>query len=222
MSYTIALAGNPNSGKTSLFNELTGSKQHVGNWPGVTVDKKEGIYKKNKDYKILDLPGTYSLFVHSEEERVARDFLCFNKPEVTVVITDASCLERNLNLTLQILEITPRVILCVNLIDEAKRKGITIDTASLAKHLGIPVLATIARNGHGLSELKETVVKMIKGKIILQSYQVPYPEDIETVVKKWQESLAGILPDHLDPRWVALKILEGDQDLIAKIENLIR
>ena len=162
----IALAGNPNTGKSTLFNSLTGLKQHTGNWPGKTVTNAQGKYIHNdRQYILVDLPGTYSLLAHSVEEEVARDFICFGKPHATVVVTDGTSLERNLNLVLQIMEITDKVIVCVNLMDEARRKNIDIDLKYLEKLLGVPVVGSAARNGQGLEELKDVIEKLVSGEI---------------------------------------------------------
>ena len=147
MSYTIALAGNPNCGKTSLFNELTGSKQHVGNWPGVTVDKKEGSYKKDPQYTILDLPGTYSLSPYSAEEVIARDYIVNEKPDCVINIIDSTCIERNLYLSLQIMETGVPTVLALNMMDEVEKRGIKIDAEGLSKTLGVTVVPIIARSG---------------------------------------------------------------------------
>ena len=150
----VALAGNPNTGKSTLFNALTGLKQHTGNWPGKTVSRAEGGFEFNKvRYKLVDLPGTYSLLSASHDEEVARDFLLFGRPDATVVVVDATSLERNLNLVLQVLEITDRVVVAVNLMDEAKRKGLEVDVRSLSRDLGVPAVPVIARTGEGLHAL---------------------------------------------------------------------
>ena len=140
-SYTIALAGNPNVGKSTIFNNLTGMHQHTGNWPGKTVANASGhCYFKNADFLFIDIPGTYSIMSCSEEEEIARNYICFENPDATVIVLDATCLERNLNLVFQIMEITPNIIVCVNLLDEAKNKKINIDLSKLSKLLGVPVV----------------------------------------------------------------------------------
>lgn len=144
--YTIAIAGNPNVGKSTVFNALTGMKQHTGNWPGKTVENTSGICEyKNKKILLVDIPGTYSIMSNSEEEEIARDYICFGNPDATIVIVDATCLERNLNLVYQVMEITKNIVVCVNLLDEAKKKGIKIDLEKLEQKLGVPVVGTIAR-----------------------------------------------------------------------------
>ena len=161
MSYTIALAGNPNCGKTSLFNELTGSKQHVGNWPGVTVDKKEGVYRKDSQYKILDLPGTYSLSPYSAEEVIARDYIVQEKPDCVIDIIDSTCIERNLYLSLQIMETGAPTVIALNMMDEVEKRGIKIDAEGLSKELGVAVVPIVARNGKGVAELMAAVADTI-------------------------------------------------------------
>ncbi len=159
--YTIAIAGNPNVGKSTIFNGLTGMHQHTGNWPGKTVANASGICNfQNKKFLLVDIPGTYSLMSHSEEEEIARDYICFGNPDATVVIVDATCLERNLNLVYQVMEITPNIVLCVNLLDEAKRKGIHINFELLEEKLGIPVVGTIARKEKTLKKLMQKVYEV--------------------------------------------------------------
>ena len=161
-SYTIALAGNPNVGKSTIFNNLTGMHQHTGNLPGKTVSNASGLsYYKDKDFLFVDIPGTYSIMSCSEEEEIARDYICFEKPDATVIVIDATCLERNLNLVFQIMEITQNVIVCVNLLDEAKKKKIKIDLNKLSKELGVPVVGTIARKKKTLNNLMEKVILIL-------------------------------------------------------------
>ena len=161
MSYTIALAGNPNCGKTSLFNELTGSKQHVGNWPGVTVDKKEGVYRKDSQYTILDLPGTYSLSPYSAEEVIARDYIVQEKPDCVIDIIDSTCIERNLYLSLQIMETGAPTVIALNMMDEVEKRGIKIDAEGLSKELGVAVVPIVARSGKGIPELMAAVADTV-------------------------------------------------------------
>lgn len=160
--YTIALAGNPNVGKSTIFNSITGMHQHTGNWPGKTVANATGKSNyKEAELKWVDIPGTYSIMSNSEEEEIARDYICFGNPDATVVVVDATCLERNLNLVFQIMEITDNIIVCVNLLDEAKRKKIKIDLQELSKQLGVPVVGTNARKKKTLNNLLETVYRSV-------------------------------------------------------------
>ncbi|HZK18226.1 MAG TPA: ferrous iron transporter B [Clostridia bacterium] len=181
----VALAGNPNTGKSTVFNALTGLRQHTGNWPGKTVLHAEGtcIHNGHK-YTLIDLPGTYSLLANSADEEVARDFICFAKPDATVVVVDATCLERNLNLALQVIEITGKVILCVNLIDEARRKKLVINTNKLSKQLGVPVVTTSARNGEGLPELMNTIGKVVSGVLTPKPKPVYFGDDVAGIYNR--------------------------------------
>src|SRR5690554_6892094 len=164
--FTVALAGNPNTGKSTVFNVLTGLRQHTGNWPGKTVARAEGSFNfRDSKFGLIDLPGTYSLLSTSEDEEVARDFVLFGKPDVTVIVVDATRLERNLGLVFQLLEITGRAVLCLNLVDEARKHAITVDTRALTKELGIPVVATNARAKEGLNELVEMIHLVASGRI---------------------------------------------------------
>ena len=217
----VALAGNPNVGKSTVFNSLTGLKQHTGNWPGKTVTNAQGRYKhKDTNFIMVDLPGTYSLMADSVEEEVARDFVCFADPDATVIVTDATCLERNLNLVLQTLEITGRVVVCVNLIDEAKRKKIRIDTASLSEQLGVPVIGTNARKGEGLKELMDAVSAVSHGSDTTP-LKVIYDETIEQAAGLIEPAVKELLNDRLNSRWVALKLLDGDETLLESIQKYL-
>lgn len=216
--YIIALAGNPNTGKSTIFNALTGLRQHTGNWPGKTVAQYRGSYNLNgKRITLVDLPGIYSLLTNSIEGEIARDFICFEQPDAAIVVVDSTCLERNLNLVLQILEITSKVILCANLMDEAKRKGIHIDIRGLEEKLGIPVIPTVARSGKGIKKLKTAIDDLICGRIITQPCRLQYSAQIEKAIEEMEKELAPIATNELSPRWVALQLLTGDSTFINRI-----
>ncbi len=203
----IALAGNPNVGKSTVFNGLTGLKQHTGNWPGKTVATAVGTYThEDKDYILVDIPGTYSLMAHSAEEEVARDFICFGGTDGVVVVCDATCLERNLNLVLQTLEIAPHVAVCVNLMDEAKKKGIVIDFQALEACLGVPVVAANATRGQGFEELKAIIARI--DTFSGNPRPVHYGEAVEEAIALVEKAVATTLHSGLSPRWVALRLLE--------------
>ncbi len=219
--YVIALAGNPNTGKSTVFNALTGLRQHTGNWPGKTVTRAEGgfIYNENR-YKIVDLPGTYSLLSTSTDEEIARNFILFGRPDVTVIVADATRLERNLNLALQVLEITDRAVLCLNLIDEAKRHGITADERILSKELGIPVIPTAARQGEGISDLLRTIDEVATGKLVCKPHRIGNESrSVKRALKTLVEKLETQFPNLPNPRWVALRLLDGDQRVIEALRN---
>ena len=213
--YTIALAGNPNTGKSTVFNALTGLRQHTGNWPGKTVTRAEGSFSfHDQRYRIIDLPGTYSLLSTSEDEEVARDFILFGKPDVTVIVVDASRLERNLSLALQILEITDKAVLCLNLMDEARRHHITIDTRTLSRDLGIPVVATSARTKEGIADLLFAIEEVVSGKFQTkkQTY-IDLPKENAEAIAELQSALSELNPDLPNTRWLAMRLIEGDESV---------
>ena len=216
----IALAGNPNVGKSTLFNKITGLKQHTGNWPGKTVTNAVGEYKnKENHFAFVDIPGTYSLIAHSAEEEVARDFLVFGEPDLAVVVCDATCLERNLNLVLQVSEVCPKVVVCVNLLDEAYKKGIFVDLELLSQKLGLPVVGTSAQKGKGTDQLIEIISKTIKGEFeSLKKAKPHYPEVIENAINSLEMEL-NKFSSFYNNRWMAIRLLENDTSFINKLEQ---
>lgn len=219
--FTIALAGNPNVGKSTLFNLLTGLRQHTGNWPGKTVLRAEGVLTTpDRTYRVIDLPGTYSLLAHSADEEVARDFLLFENPDVTIVVLDATTLERNLNLLLQILEITPRVVAAVNLMDEAERKGIRVDTKRLAELLGVPVIPMAARRRRGVRELLDAVEGVVTGRIKPQPRPlIELSPSLATALERVERLLEEALPGVAQSRWVALRLLDRDESILRALRE---
>lgn len=219
--YVIALAGNPNTGKSTIFNALTGLRQHVGNWAGKTVTRAEGAFSfGDKKFKLVDLPGTYSLLSTSLDEEIARDFILFGKPDVTVITVDATCLERNLGLVLQILEITDRAVIALNLIDEARRKNIKIDERVLAKDLGIPVIPLAARHGEGIEQLLESIKNVAAGYYPTSPHRIKYTDkNLENAVETLAAQLRENFTDLSNARWVALRLIEGDESIIKAVRE---
>ncbi|HEX9637100.1 MAG TPA: FeoB small GTPase domain-containing protein [Acidobacteriota bacterium] len=218
--HVVALAGNPNTGKSTVFNALTGLRQHTGNWPGKTVARAEGGFSfAQRRYKLVDLPGTYSLLSTSSDEEIARDFLLFGRPDVTVIVVDASRLERNLNLVLQVLEITPRAVICLNLMDEAERRGLAVDPRRLARDLGVPVVPTVARRRQGIGELLAAIDEVATGRTVGQPHRLEnLPAALERAVQRLGAELEARFPRLANARWVALRLLEGD----ARIQDAVR
>ncbi|PID60977.1 MAG: iron transporter FeoB [Ignavibacteriae bacterium] len=220
-NYIVALAGNPNTGKSTIFNNLTGLKQHTGNWPGKTVTRAEGGFEfSNKKFKLVDLPGTYSLLSTSTDEEVARNFILFGQPDVTIIVVDSTKLERNLNLVLQILEITDRAVVCLNLIDEAERKKINLDVRELTKQLGVPVVPTAARSKKGMDELLKFIHQVATGEYICKPHKVKsYTKKIKKTIEDVTEKVLDSFPDLPNAKWVAIRLLEGDQTIIDAVKS---
>lgn len=218
--YVVALAGNPNTGKSTVFNHLTGLRQHTGNWPGKTVTRAEGVFQYNdKRFRLVDLPGTYSLRADSTDEQVANDFLLFGRPNCTIVVCDATMLERNLHLVLQILQITNRVVVCANLMDEANRKRIALEAHVLERRLGVPVVPTSARRGEGLDHLVRHVYEIASGAHTPTALQLELEPDLEHAVSALAGQLEALYPGLPAARWIALRILENDAHTIAALQR---
>lgn len=217
---TIALAGNPNSGKTTVFNNLTGTRQHVGNWPGVTVEKKEGSYNyRGYRVKVVDLPGVYSLTAYSPDEVVARNFILEGKPDVVVDIVDASNLERNLYLTVQLLELEVNLVVALNMMDVANSRGYEIDVEGLARELGAPVVPMVATRREGHNQLLQEIVDVCEGKKTLERTRPCYGNELEEHIKELEKVIAQDeeLSQRFPLRWLAIKLLEEDSEVLKKI-----
>jgi ferrous iron transport protein B len=227
--YVVALCGNPNTGKSTVFNALTGLKQHTGNWPGKTVSRAEGGFEyAGSNFKLVDLPGTYSLLSTTLDEEIARDFILFGQPDVTIVVVDATRLERNLNLALQVLEITERVVICLNLMDEARRHGLQVDERCLSRDLGVPVVPTSARYGEGLDELLDTIHGVASGKIRCKPHRIQHlSPSLSKAVSELASQVEAAFPGLPNARWVALRLLDGDSRVadavkLGELGNLSR
>ena len=214
----VALAGNPNVGKSTVFNALTGLNQHTGNWPGKTVANAQGYCKSEKhSFVLVDIPGTYSLMAHSAEEEVARNFICFGEPDAVAVVCDATCLERNMNLVLQTLEISSNVIVCINLMDEARRKKINIDLKKLEERLGVPVIGVTARKKKSLKRLLDTLDLACDKKAENRPYKVTYSPEIERAIAIVEPEAKRLSKGKINSRWLSLKLLDGDSSLLCEI-----
>jgi small GTP-binding protein len=219
---TIALAGNPNSGKSTVFNNLTGARQHVGNWPGVTVEKKEGYCTfRGRRIKVVDLPGVYSLTAYSLDEVIARDFVVDERPDVVVDVVDASNLERNLYLTVQLLEMGAKLVIALNMMDVAASRGYRIDIDGLAGLLGAAVVPLVAARNQGTTQLLEAIDGVAEGTIVSRGVDIRYGHDVESEIAKLEKLIAGnSVAGLFSPRWLAVKLLEEDRQIVEKIRRV--
>lgn len=217
----VGLAGNPNTGKSTVFNSLTGLRQHTGNWPGKTIARAEGGFAyKDRRFRLIDLPGTYSLLSASPDEEVARDFILFGRPDVVVVVADATALERNLNLALQVLQITERVVVCLNLMDEARAVGIEVDVAGLAEDLGIPVVPCVAREGEGMVALLDAIHGVSVGEVKCRPRRLGLSvPGLTEALDRLTSMVTGAFGDLPQARWVALRLLHGDRSITEAVRT---
>lgn len=218
---TIALAGNPNSGKTTVFNNLTGARQHVGNWPGVTVEKREGSCSfEGYNISVVDLPGVYSLTAYSLDEVVARDYVVEAKPDVVVDVVDASNLERNLYLAVQLLEMEANLVIALNMMDVAESREYEINVSELSRLLGVPVVPLVAARNQGTQELLRTMVDVAEGNIKVSGIHLRYGHDVEEEIIKLEGLISGgTLAEGYSPRWLAVKLLEEDEEIVKKVRQ---
>ena len=218
----IALGGNPNVGKSTVFNNLTGLNQHTGNWPGKTVTNAQGYCTfRDTNYVMVDLPGTYSLMAHSAEEEVARDFICFGDADAVIIVCDATCLERNLNLVLQTIEITNNVVVCVNLMDEAKKKNISINLERLSHKLGVSVIGTTARKNRSLDELMESVSSLLNQSKKQKPITIKYIQPIEDAIKMIEPIIRQKVSTKINTRWLSIKLLDYDKTLVKTLNDYL-
>jgi small GTP-binding protein len=218
----VALAGNPNSGKTTVFNNLTGARQHVGNWPGVTVEKKEGSCSFNGySLKVVDLPGVYSLTAYSPDEIVARNFIIDENPDVVVDIVDASNLERNLYLAVQIMEMRVPLILALNMMDGVETKRYRIDLKAISLEMGLPVVPMVANRNKGTRELLGEIIRVAEKKVEMTGVRIEYGREVESQLSRLEEALEDSpIARRYSPRWLAVKLIEGDDDIISKFKEV--
>jgi ferrous iron transport protein B len=219
--YIVALGGNPNTGKSTVFNNLTGLHQHTGNWPGKTVTRAMGAYEyQGKIFKVVDLPGTYSLLAITEDEEIARDFILFGRPDVTVIVVDATCLERNLNLVLQVLEITENVVVDLNLMDEAERHQLEIDVQKLSEILGVPVVPTVARYNKGMDDLIVSIDEVASGQRECNPYHIQSESlELKRAIEHLADEIQMVYPKLPNARWLAMRLLDADQNIIEALRN---
>ena len=219
---TVALIGNPNSGKTTVFNSLTGAHQHVGNWPGVTVERKEGERRfRGYTLKVVDLPGVYSLTAYSLDEMIARNFVVEEHPDVTVDVVDATNLERNLYLAVQLLEMGAPLILALNMMDMVESRQESIDVEELARLMGVSVVPIVASRGRGMGMLLDEIVKVATGHVSTNGFKLTYGREIDQEIAKLEEMIATTdLAGRYPPKWLAIKLLEDDEEVVQLLQEV--